>query len=372
MTIDARLIAEARESHARVSRCLLDARKLVDEEFGRQRSWTGASAAAERDARERLHRLGCLSLALDALMERIDEREQSPGGRPALARLLAEPCVVRFTANTGEPAHDEALTVVGIVAAAREQSDRIGDLVAGHRSAASSVAARLARLRTDFEELAARTGPGRADGDRTGDDGTGPGDGPAGRLAALQRQAAADPLGCARPGPWRDAVNRAADEVAVLRRARAAAAEQDLTARAERLRTAVRRWRHLVTEATREGLGDGTDPVVGLPVDALLDRVGHGVPSGPDAQAVLGEELDRTTERVDAARRRLRRRCHAELGGRLEAYRQRAADEGRAEHPELDRHYREARDRLRPDGFAVTAASRAVRAYQQAVNEGTR
>lgn len=61
-----------------------------------------------------------------------------------------------------------------------------------------------------------------------------------------------------------------------------------------------------------------------------------------------------------------------ELTGRLEAYRQKAADEGRAEHPRVELAYREALAALRPDAFTVTAASRAVRAYQQAVNGGTR
>ncbi|MER7475671.1 hypothetical protein, partial [Micromonospora sp. NPDC000018] len=145
----------------------------------------------------------------------------------------------------------------------------------------------------------------------------------------------------------------------------------------------VDRLRRLAADAAAEGLGDGTDPVAALAVDRLLEQVaaaeaaGRGRwlrgDAGPDGDdGTLSEAVDRAVELTDAARRRLRRRCHLELAGRLEAYRQKAADVGRAEHPDVEESYRDARAALRPDVFVVTDASRAVRAYQQAVNGGTR
>lgn len=346
-------VDEARTAHARVARWLLESRRAVAEEFGPQPRCAGATADADREARQRLRRLSCLSLALDALLERVDELEQAAGGSVELARLLAAPCEVWFTLGTGEPGHAETLTVPQIVGAARGHRDAITGRCAARRSAVDDLAAELGRLRTGVEELLGTAGP---------DDG-----GLAARLAELERLAADDPLGGVGAGPWRETLVRTADEIAARRRARAVAAEQARVDRVERLRTAVRRLRRLAAEATVEGLGDGSDPLAGLTAGRLLDEADRDGREPPSA-----EELDRAVLAVDAARRGLRRRCHAELGGRLAAYRQRAADRGHAEHPELDRHYRAARETLRPDHFAVTAASRAVRAYQQAVNEVSR
>lgn len=244
------------------------------------------------------------------------------------------------------------------------------------------VEADLDRLRKEVADL--RHGAGVAGR------GTAPPDVPAERLAGLEREAAADPVGCARPGPWRDALAGLADDLAAVRGALAPATDDPdrWTSGERRLRSSVERLRGLAAEAAREGLGDGGDPVAALDVDGLLARaaVARGASPGDPAGSAgpvgsagsagsageLEAALDGAADQVDAARRRLRGRCHLELGGRLEAYRQRAADEGRAEHPDLEQSYREARDRLRPDRFAVTAASRAVRAYQQAVNEVTR
>ncbi|SCL72116.1 hypothetical protein GA0070606_5960 [Micromonospora citrea] len=276
-------------AHAWVCEHLLDVQQLVTDAF---RQPAGPAAAPAQEARVLLHRLGCLSLALDRLVDDVDAVDRSTGaGEEALARLLAAPCEVRFTAATGEPVTVEAMTVQEILVAAREH-------------------------------------------------------------------------------------------VAGIRRIVEAYGRDRLTVRARRLRSSVERLRQLATEAAAEGLGDGADPLAALAVDGLLDRLAAAEAAGrgrwwrgdvrPERDdGALEAAVDRAVEQVDTARRRLRRGCHAELTGRLEAYRQRAADVGRAEHPEVERAYREAVAALRPDVFAVTDASRAVQAYQRAVNGGT-
>ncbi|MEH0973668.1 hypothetical protein V6U77_21310 [Micromonospora sp. CPCC 205546] len=277
-------------AHAWICEHLLDVQQLVTDAF---RQPDGPAAAPAQEARDLLHRLGCLSLALDRLVDDLDGVEEStPAGEEALARLLTEPCQVRFTAATGEPVAVEAMSVQEILVAAREHVARIRRIV--------------------------------------------------------------------------DAYGR-----------------ERLAVRARRLRSSVERLRRLATDAAGEGLGDGTDPLAPLAVEGLLDRLAAAEATGGgqwwrgDVQperddGSLGAAVDRAVERTDTARRRLRRDCHVELTGRLEAYRQKAADEGRAEQPEVERAYREALAALRPGAFAVTDASRAVRNYQRIVNGGTR
>ncbi|MBM7494355.1 hypothetical protein JOD64_005577 [Micromonospora luteifusca] len=176
-------------------------------------------------------------------------------------------------------------------------------------------------------------------------------------------------------------VQNAADQADQIRALVAASADERpapdpyrLAERGFRVRSSLDRLRRLAAEAASEGLGGATDPIAPLAADGLLGRLAAADPGHrPDTDAeALGEALDRDLERVDAIRRGLRSRCHRELSGRLEAYRQKAADEGRAEHPELEESYRDAVAGLRPGSFEVAAASRAVRAYQQAVNGGAR
>ncbi|MEH1100294.1 hypothetical protein [Micromonospora sp. CPCC 205561] len=277
-------------AHTWVCEHLLDTQQLVTDAF---RQPGGAAAVPAQEARDLLHRLGCLSLALDRRVDDLDGVGRSTGvGEEALARLLGDPCEVRFTAATGEPVRVEAMSVQEILVAAREHVARIRRIV--------------------------------------------------------------------------DTYGR--DRLAV---------------RARRLRSSVERLRQLAAQAAAEGLGDGTDPVAPLSVDVVLDRLGAAdvagrgqwwrgdVPPRRD-DGSLEVEVDRAVERTDTARRRLRRGCHVELTGRLEAYRQKAADEGLAEDPEVERTYREALAALRPGAFTVPDASRAVRAYQRAVNGGTR
>ncbi|NBE84960.1 hypothetical protein [Micromonospora rubida] len=369
-----------RAAHGLAAEWLLEAQALITGEF--RAPVTGVTAGTETAAWDELHVLGCLSLALDPMDDGPD-----PAARrnDRLARLLTDPIEVAFTSATGEAPRIERLCLDEIVAAAREHRATIRRLVDAYRAAVRFVEADLDRLRRDVADPRLRAG--------AADRGATAPDVPAVRLAGLEREAAADPVGCARPGPWRDALAGLADDLAAVRRALAPATDDPdrLTSGERRLRSSVERLRGLAAEAAREGLGDGGDPVAALDVDGLLARaaaartaspngsagpvgpvgpVGSVGPAGPPGE--LEAALDGAADQVDAARRRLRGRCHLELGGRLEAYRQRAADEGRAEHPDLEQSYREARDRLRPDRFAVTAASRAVRAYQQAVNEVTR
>ncbi|MET7672691.1 hypothetical protein [Micromonospora luteifusca] len=176
-------------------------------------------------------------------------------------------------------------------------------------------------------------------------------------------------------------VQNAADQADQIRALVAASVDEGpapdpyrLAERGFRVRSSLDRLGRLAAEAASEGLGGATDPIAPLAADGLLGRLAAADPGHrPDTDAeALGEALDRDLERVDAIRRGLRSRCHRELSGRLEAYRQKAADEGRAEHPELEESYRDAVAGLLPGSFEVAAASRAVRAYQQAVNGGAR
>lgn len=377
MSVGIRLDA-ARAAHTSVSESLLDMQELVASTFRPPRDLSGATAGSERAARDRLHRLGCLSLALDRLTDVLDGLDPPAGADGTeLARLLTEPCEVRYTSATGDPVRVELLTVEQIVAAAREDAAEIRRTVEAYQAAVRAVDAELDRLGNEIEELRHRT--------ETLGGGARQFDAPRDRLAELRRHAAADPVGCGRPGAWRDAVTRTTEDLAAAGRTLAVVAEHRdrLPARAHRLRSSVDRLRRLAAEATAEGLGNGGDPTAGLAVDGLLDRLAAAETAGRAGRwwddfhtdpggATLADALDRAADRADSARRRLRRRCHQELSGRLEAYRQKAADEGRAEDSDLEQSYRDALHGLRPDAFTVTTASRAVRAYQQAVNGGTR
>ncbi|MGC4807514.1 hypothetical protein [Micromonospora sp. DT233] len=393
-------IDAVRAARALTSDWLLEAQELITGEFGSP--LTGVTAGTEQAATDELHVLGCLSLALAPADDATGAAHVGPGpggagaahvgpgpggagaahvgpgpgeggagagaGRAGHDRLLTDPIEVTFPPAPGGSPRVEWLTLDEIVAAARERRGTIRRLVDAYRVAMRFVDADLDRLRREIGELRHRAALAGGDPALL--------DGPATRLAGLAREAVADPVGCGRPGPWRDGLAGLAEELAAVRREVVPVAEDPdrLPALQRRLRSSVRRLRRLADEAAREGLGDGGDPVASLDIDGLLARVAAARSASPaGGTPVDGEELvaalDRAIDLVDAARRRLRGRCHLELNGRLAAYRQRAADEGRAEHPDLDQSYRDARDRLRPDGFAVTAASQAVRAYQQAVNE---
>ncbi|WBB71316.1 hypothetical protein O7602_16270 [Micromonospora sp. WMMD1128] len=273
-------------AHARVCDLLEEMERAVAGRFP-----PADPGPAGRAAEEHLLRLHCLALALVRRQEDLAGLDPAqPADEATLARLLAAPCPVRFTAATGDQVRVEQLRVARIVQDAADQAEGIRRLVAA--------------------------------------------------------PAPEEPT----PDPHR------------------------LAERGRRLRSSLHRLRRLAAEAAAEGLGDVADPLAPLTADGLLDRLAAADPGHrPDTDAeALGAALDRDLERVDAVRRSLRVRCHRELSGRLEAYRQRAADEGRAEHPDLERSYRDAVAGLRPATFGVAAASRAVRAYQQAVNGGAR
>lgn len=340
-------LGAVRAAHARVAEWLLDMQELV-REF--RHPLTGVTADSERAADGELHRLSCLSLALDPLDDDTGPDEAR------LTRLLTDPVEVIFTLATGETVLVERFTLDEVVATAERCRDRICQLVEAYRSAVRSVGADLDRVRRGLSG----SGPAADSPD------AGPGGGTVARLAVLEGAAGTDPVGCARPGRWRDALAALERDLAERPAREPDVGKVNVPPAAHRLRSSVDRLRLLAAEAGREGLAGG-DPLAGLDVDALLARAEAG-----DRGDALRDALEQTADLVDAARRRLRGRCHRELRGRLEAYRQRAADEGRAEHPDLDDSYRTARDALRPDRFTVTGASRAVRAYQQAVNEVTR
>ena len=130
---------------------------------------------------------------------------------------------------------------------------------------------------------------------------------------------------------------------------------------AERLRAELAKLEALGAAAERAGLGHGRDPLDELDegVRAVLDRLDR-----PQA----GDDLAAAAERVARRRRSLRQSHHTELNARLEAYRQKAADEGKSERPQLDAIYRDARRAMRAEGFDLARAGEAVLAYQRAVN----
>ncbi|MEO3925588.1 hypothetical protein ABGB07_17215 [Micromonosporaceae bacterium B7E4] len=83
----------------------------------------------------------------------------------------------------------------------------------------------------------------------------------------------------------------------------------------------------------------------------------------------VAEARRRMAESHEAAEGLLRRR--AELRGRLDAYRAKAGRLGLIEHPELSERYRQARDVLYTSPCDLSAATRAVVAYQRHLNDLT-
>ncbi|GAA3750604.1 hypothetical protein GCM10022225_38600 [Plantactinospora mayteni] len=206
------------------------------------------------------------------------------------------------------------------------------------------------------------------------------------------RDAVADPLGAAGTGSaataLRDRLRRFEAEVAALtgrlaeltevrdgypgRTARLAAELDDLvTAAGETARTHALARDKIANSALPEL---SPDPTPALRAQfAQLDQVHR-----EHRWSQVGRELAALERGVVDARRRmaesheaadglLRRR--AELRGRLDAYRAKAGRLGLIEHPELSARYRQARDLLYTSPCDLSAATRAVVAYQRHLND---
>lgn len=255
-----------------VSQTFIVVNDLVEQEIvapGRR------SHPAAAEAIVLLHRLGCLSFALEQRVRDLDALDAADGSREARA---AEPVEVRFTSATGEPARDETMPSAAVVAAAQQLEQEI-------------------------------------------------------RAIVLQIGLGAEIAG-----------------------------------RARRLRAEVAKLEDLVRDADGEGLNSAGETLHGGVAD-VLSRLEQAQGAPPDARTGdLLAAVDRAADEVIARRRALRRGCYNELAGRLEGYRQKSIDESRAERLDLEREYQAARQALRPHRFDLVAASRAVLAYQHAVN----
>jgi hypothetical protein len=370
VTGDDAWLEAVRAAAARISATLLELRELVGGLRWERRAWTGASALAVQEVRDRLHRYGCLYLALDNLLERAVELAEN-GGEPA--RLLDGACEVVFTAGTGDPVETVRLSIADLVAAADREAAALCGVVGAQRAAERSVREDLARIAIRLDELRLR-----ADAIGAAEHVLAP---LAFDLAELERTASADPRTADGPGPWRDGLARL--ETGLAEATAAVTSVEDLRARlvvlADRLETAVRRLRRRADEAAAAGLGSGVDPAEWAVPAKLSDRLAAATADGsagdwwqkvdgPEGGLAMVTEVQDRVERIDTARRRLRADCRSELRGRLEGYRQKAVDDGRGEDTALDARYQAARESLGILAFDVPAAAEAVRAYQRAVN----
>ncbi|GAA5194437.1 hypothetical protein GCM10023322_58820 [Rugosimonospora acidiphila] len=296
----------------------------------------GATGQAAVEVADHRQRFDCLHLALGALVDQAAEVD--PGGVWA---LLARPVRVVFTAATKDPVQTEDLPVAELVAAAGAEVAAIRRIVDGYAADLAALADALERAGGVIRELPE---PDRAP-----------------LLARLP--AITDPVGQARDGRWHE-------QLAMLR------AETRGLAAVGKLREAMGRLRSLFDDARAEQLGDGVDPLPKLGLAPLLGRVDALEPAWREGnrwnvESVEGllVELTGATGNVDEARQRLRVQCWSELTGMLEAYRQRAANEGHGETPRLLSLDRTATRHLHARPFLIRPAARAVRAYIRAVNE---
>jgi hypothetical protein len=204
-------------------------------------------------------------------------------------------------------------------------------------------------------------------------------------LDRLTEQALGDPLGAARSDSVQSGLRRlAADiEASRARLADAARARDEFPHRVEALRRALGELAAAEAEAGR------SYAVVGVKIAQ------PGLPPPPSAAAGLRDRLPAVADatvpwvrrtkalaalegEVAAAARRaaqlhaaadglLDRR--AELRGRLDAYRAKAARLGHAEHPDLSTMHREAKELLYTSPCDLAAATRAVAGYQHSLAE---
>ena len=200
-------------------------------------------------------------------------------------------------------------------------------------------------------------------------------------LTAVRTQVFSDPLSLPandnRLGRLDDNLTAVTTELSALRRlrdeseTRIAALRDALTG----LATALDNTRQLVATARDKIAGatptQPTDPVPSLRsrIDALaatrdLTRLASGIDGVTAAIDTAADQLRRT---ADNAQQLLDRR--AELRGRLDAYRVKAARLGHSEDPELTACHRHAYDLLWHAPCDLAAATRALNAYQRAISD---
>ncbi|HEV8562424.1 MAG TPA: hypothetical protein VGR06_39395 [Actinophytocola sp.] len=209
------------------------------------------------------------------------------------------------------------------------------------------------------------------------------------RITEARHLVAADPLGLPDRGPG-DPLSGAETDLAGIREAIAGlVAVRDsfdqrvaaLSAALGEIEAAVAQARAADAEVQAKIANSGLAPV-GDPAPALRTRVtglaelrraadwprlaGELGRLDRDAAAALAEAKDQLAARVGLFDRR------AELRGRLDAYRAKAAKQGRAEELPLAALHGAAQDLLYIAPCDLAAATRAVNRYQQAVQEGPR
>jgi hypothetical protein len=204
------------------------------------------------------------------------------------------------------------------------------------------------------------------------------------RLIDARELVSADPLGFAAGDPLAGLETELA--AAAGRLAELGAARDSFDERIARLSAALadvasvqERTRAVHAEVLEKIANPGLPPVAGLtgPLGDRLAGIGTLRPDWARVAAAL-EQLDRAvaaalteaTTALEANTGLLDRR--AELRGRLDAYRAKAARLGRAEDLELAARYTAAHDLLYTRPTDLAAATRAVNHYQQAVAEESR
>ncbi|MGI5150945.1 hypothetical protein ACQEVC_32070 [Plantactinospora sp. CA-294935] len=338
------------------------------------------SRPGDLELRELGELLGAPLVALDADGTVLDEPAAAPAQRIRLSEL-ARRIETEAAALAG--------TLAGLEAARSRLAGWFGQLTDA-----------LRRLRADAVALSGSERPGDP-GDARGPAVTGAAPSLRDELDRLDRAveqaylaALADPLGATGTGSTatalRDRLRRFEIEVAALtgRLAELTEVRDGYSGRAARLATELDELARAAAETARthalaqdkianSALPDASpDPTPALRAQfAQLGQVHR-----EHRWSQVGTELAALERGVAAARRRmaesheaadglLRRR--AELRGRLDAYRAKAGRLGLIEHPELSERYRRARDLLYTSPCDLSAATRAVVAYQRHLNDLT-
>lgn len=347
---------------------------------------SGRTLVAWQDVRGRIDVLWAQFGALRGLLEAaraVRAQRSRPGDEELteLTRLLDDPVVELDAAGMpldGVPtAPSEWLRLTELVRRMETRCAETTSLLADVDSATTAVSTRLApvadslrRLRGLAVEIGAEQEVAEAAG------------------AALDRlgaQALGDPLGAARTDSVQSGLRRLAADIdaAGARLAEAARVRDEFPRRVETLRQALDELAATEVAAHRSYLVVGAKiatpglPAVPGAAAALRQRLpaleGSTEPWVRRAGALAALEGDvaaatrRAAELRAAADGLLDRR--AELRGRLDAYRAKAARLGYAEHPDLSTLHREAKELLYTSPCDLAAATRAVAGYQRSLAE---
>lgn len=375
-------LAALREAYDRIATAMYALDSHSELGFLRGRGLTGTTAKVAGDVDGLLRMLWAQFAALQEPLDRATQvraARSRPGAEElvALTALLAEPVV--GLGRDGFPAQDATASRVTLTALAQDleaSTAQLAQLLTEVGSAVSAAAGRLARLTDALGEVQALAGsfPGVLD------------------VAGLARQldearalALADPIEVARGGAAGAAVERHLSQLgtelaaARVRFDELVRARDEFPRRLAALRDAIEAVAAAQAEAARSyevvRVKIANPGLPGVPADAaaLRDQLSKLEQSEVDWVRRAGElsRLEQESERARALAVRLREAAdglmdrRAELRGRLDAYRAKAARLGHGEHQRLSEAHRAAHDILYTSPCDLPAATRAVFRYQQ-------